>query len=306
MAKCPSCGEENPSPGRFCGNCGQPLALKCAACGQTVPAGNKFCPACGARVASTAVSTASAPAPGATVTPLPTPPPAYGPPPQSSASPSVSVAPSWPASPPPAQPSYGPPPAGPAYAPSATYGPVAPPPAASYGNVSMAPAMGASNSQWTPSAAPGGMAQPWPGAQPMLSYKGLGPRFVALLLDGIIVGLPSYLIMGVLFKNQMARAIAYGDTSAMMGPYALMMVISLAYSILLEASGGTLGKRILGIKIVDAQGNPPGIGKSVVRNLLRIVDALPFAYLIGIIAVASSQTKQRVGDKAAGTFVVAK
>ena len=60
------------------------------------------------------------------------------------------------------------------------------------------------------------------------------------------------------------------------------------------------------MKIVDAQGNKPGLTKSLVRNLLRIVDALPGIYLVGIIAVASSSTKQRVGDKVAGTFVVAK
>lgn len=137
------------------------------------------------------------------------------------------------------------------------------------------------------------------------AYKGVGPRFVAALLDGIIVGIPSYLLMSVLFRDQMMR-MAYGSRSAMAGPYLFMVIISLVYSVLLEAGGGTLGKRIMGMRIVDAQGNKPGLGKALVRNLLRIIDMIPGFYLVGIIAVASSTTKQRVGDKAAGTFVVSK
>ena len=82
------------------------------------------------------------------------------------------------------------------------------------------------------------MAAPWPSAPTLLSYKGLGPRFIALLLDGIIMGIPTYLLMGLLFKDQM-MGMAYGNTGAMAGPYSFMMLLSLAYSILLEASGGT-------------------------------------------------------------------
>lgn len=161
--------------------------------------------------------------------------------------------------------------------------------------------MGASTVGWVGS--PSAAIPPY--AQPLPVYKGVWPRFFAMLLDGIILGVPLSILMMVVFRNQM-EAMAYGDTGAMMGPYMLMMLLSLAYSILLEANGGTLGKRILGMKIVDGQGNKPGLGKSIVRNLLRIVDSLPGFYLVGVIAVASSPTKQRIGDKVAGTFVVAK
>jgi uncharacterized RDD family membrane protein YckC len=46
------------------------------------------------------------------------------------------------------------------------------------------------------------------------------------------------------------------------------------------------------------------VRQAVVRNLLRVVDGLPFLYLVGIITIAASKRDQRVGDMAAGTIVV--
>lgn len=39
-------------------------------------------------------------------------------------------------------------------------------------------------------------------------------------------------------------------------------------------------------------------------NILRVVDWLPFRYLLGIIVVAASKPDQRLGDMAAGTVVI--
>ena len=45
--RCPSCGEENESGRKFCGECGSPLAQACSECGSSNPAGTKFCGECG-------------------------------------------------------------------------------------------------------------------------------------------------------------------------------------------------------------------------------------------------------------------
>lgn len=123
-----------------------------------------------------------------------------------------------------------------------------------------------------------------------------------MLIDSLILsvvgGILGYLIGGA--------ALSTGDVEALMPVYLVISVLGLAYQLGFEASGGTPGKKILGMKIVDENGNPPGFGKALIRNLLRIVDALPFAYLLGIILMASSDQKQRLGDRAAGTYVVAK
>ena len=46
---CPSCGKKTPK-GKFCMECGSPLAKKCPNCGSDIPAGGKFCLECGTKV----------------------------------------------------------------------------------------------------------------------------------------------------------------------------------------------------------------------------------------------------------------
>jgi len=65
---CPSCGAENPSTNKFCGECGAALALVCGGCGTRNPPTNRFCGACGARLTDgagtqVAAPTASSPSP---------------------------------------------------------------------------------------------------------------------------------------------------------------------------------------------------------------------------------------------------
>ena len=67
----------------------------------------------------------------------------------------------------------------------------------------------------------------------------------------------------------------------------------------------TVGKMLLGIKVVrEDNGEIPGLG--AIRTVLRIVDVLPFAYLVGFIAVPISSKNQRLGDMAANILVVRK
>lgn len=69
-------------------------------------------------------------------------------------------------------------------------------------------------------------------------------------------------------------------------------------------SGRTIGKMMFGIRVVNSAGEPPGIGRSLLREGLWIVDTLPTLYLVGLITAASSKQNQRVGDMAASTLVV--
>jgi uncharacterized RDD family membrane protein YckC len=88
------------------------------------------------------------------------------------------------------------------------------------------------------------------------------------------------------------------------GPAIAYFVVVLAYYFVMEAATGkTLGKMVMGLRVVSTSG-PYTPMKAFIRNLLRIIDGLPFLYLLGIIVVASSKQKQRIGDMAAGTLVV--
>src|SRR5262245_24805392 len=83
-------------------------------------------------------------------------------------------------------------------------------------------------------------------------------------------------------------------------------VISIGYGILLEWiwRGQTIGKRLLRLRVMDAEGLRLQINQVVMRNLLRFVDMLPAFYLVGGIAALINRRGQRLGDLAANTLVV--
>lgn len=87
---------------------------------------------------------------------------------------------------------------------------------------------------------------------------------------------------------------------------AIFFAAGVAYGILLEWlwRGQTLGKRLLGIRVMDQQGLLLRFSQVAIRNLLRVIDALPAFYLVGGLALAASRRAQRLGDLAAGTIVI--
>ncbi len=127
--------------------------------------------------------------------------------------------------------------------------------------------------------------------QGQLQYVGVGRRFLALLIDAIVVGVVSSFLI-LLFRNAPAAS-AF-----------LSMIIVFSYFIVLEATqGATLGKMALGLRVVKTNGAAITWADSVVRNLLRIIDSL-FGYLVGAILIWTSPLKQRLGDRVAKTVVV--
>jgi uncharacterized RDD family membrane protein YckC len=79
-----------------------------------------------------------------------------------------------------------------------------------------------------------------------------------------------------------------------------------SYFVLLEWiwNGQTIGKRVFGLRVIADDGAPAGFTAVLVRNLVRVVDFLPGFYGVGLLAIVVSSRSQRLGDLAAGTFVV--
>jgi uncharacterized RDD family membrane protein YckC len=127
---------------------------------------------------------------------------------------------------------------------------------------------------------------------------GVFRRAVAVLIDGIILFIVYY-----------AVALATGGTNAasfsMTGLAALTTyAVGFAYFIVMEATrGATIGKLVMGLKVVKQDGSAMDWGASIIRNLLRIIDGFCF-YLVGAILVWATKSKQRLGDIAAHTLVV--
>ena len=86
----------------------------------------------------------------------------------------------------------------------------------------------------------------------------------------------------------------------------LYFAVSLLYGILAEWfwRGQTVGKRLLGLRVVEASGLRLRPSQIVVRNLLRFADLLPGLYLAGGVCCVLSSRRQRLGDIAAGTIVI--
>lgn len=68
--------------------------------------------------------------------------------------------------------------------------------------------------------------------------------------------------------------------------------------------GQSLGKRALGLRVVNMDGKPVTWLPSVTRNLLRVVDALPGVYGVGLASCMIDPCARRLGDVVAGTLVV--
>jgi uncharacterized RDD family membrane protein YckC len=92
-----------------------------------------------------------------------------------------------------------------------------------------------------------------------------------------------------------------------LGCFLLALVLVVGYFTLAEGlTGRTLGKLLTGTVVIDANGGHPGVRRAFTRTLLRLIETNPLL-LGGVpagLAVALSQNKQRLGDLAAGTFVV--
>ena len=132
-----------------------------------------------------------------------------------------------------------------------------------------------------------------------MEYVGVGLRAVATIIDTFLLIVIGYLIALVTDSTTAAGFQLEGV------PMLLWLVIGVGYYIVLEAqSGATLGKRVVGLRVVKLEGGGPiDWQASLSRNLLRLIDGF-FFYLVGAIIVWSSDKKQRLGDKVAGTVVI--
>lgn len=126
-------------------------------------------------------------------------------------------------------------------------------------------------------------------------------RLYAMLLDiAIVLGTVNGL--GLLVYWLFAKEPGFGVMVITLAEFA----IGFAYGALLEGfwNGQTIGKRLLHLRVIDQAGLPLGIEQAWIRNLMRVFDALPLAYLVGGISALSSPVMQRFGDQVAGTLVV--
>ncbi|UJF32575.1 RDD family protein [Paenibacillus hexagrammi] len=138
---------------------------------------------------------------------------------------------------------------------------------------------------------------------------GLGSRALAHLVDGFILTVVNFLL--VLFTVGVGRLLQ-GSWSFDMGDYVLALIIifflllNLGYLIGTEAfmGGQTPGKRIIGVRVLQNNGQSATVLSIVIRNLFRLLDMLPSGYFLGAVTILLSSRDKRIGDMVAGTMVV--
>ena len=123
------------------------------------------------------------------------------------------------------------------------------------------------------------------------------PRFLAFSIDFVIRAL-------FLFIFAIA-SIPFGKLGFAFW-FIFWFLIEWFYPVLFEVfrRGQTPGKKMLGISVVQDDLTPVTFGTSLLRNLLRTADFLPFFYLFGLVTMVSNRRFQRLGDLAAGTLVI--
>jgi len=132
---------------------------------------------------------------------------------------------------------------------------------------------------------------------------GLGTRAIAQLLDLLIV-------FGILVALSLAAggAAAFTD-NALVADLILIIggfITVFGYFWASEAmwSGQTLGKKAFRLRAVGDRGEPLTFLQAGIRNIVRIVDFLPYGYGVGVVVLFINGKGKRLGDLAAGTIVV--
>lgn len=133
----------------------------------------------------------------------------------------------------------------------------------------------------------------------VLRPAGLIPRALAFSLDFVIrvtwasISIPFILWI---FGQKLGFGLIILNGFFIMWLYAVLFEV--------KCQGRTLGKMIMGLRVIHDDGTPIGFTASMLRNLLRVVDGLPLLYPLGSFVVCLHPESKRIGDIVAGTLVV--
>src|SRR5207245_516828 len=136
---------------------------------------------------------------------------------------------------------------------------------------------------------------------------GLGTRVAALAIDTVLVAVAEALLtlfLIMLFGSESLDSMESWTAALLVFVYSFGTI---TYFTLCEGlgDGRTIGKRVLGIRVVLDTGRPITLGAALVRNILRLVDlTFPLGPLPGLLLVFFQKSNKRLGDIVAGTIVV--
>ena len=121
-------------------------------------------------------------------------------------------------------------------------------------------------------------------------YGGFWIRFVAAIIDGILLAIVQFII-GLVIDDQTTTTL-------------INIVLGWLYFAGMESSANqaTLGKRVMGLQVTDLEGDRIGFGKATGRYFAKIISAL--ILFIGYFMIGFTEKKQGLHDMIAGTLVI--
>jgi uncharacterized RDD family membrane protein YckC len=139
-------------------------------------------------------------------------------------------------------------------------------------------------------------------AAALVDYTLIGTVMLAMVAVLIAAGALSIKLKDLFDPEKLAEANGF----VLAAIIAAASTLHTAYFVATEwmLSGQSLGKRLLGLRVVRDGGYALSFTASLIRNIARVVDILPSAYLIGLMSIAFSKDRKRLGDFIAGTIVV--
>jgi uncharacterized RDD family membrane protein YckC len=125
---------------------------------------------------------------------------------------------------------------------------------------------------------------------------GFAVRATAFLIDAAI-----RIVLLMICSTALAAGGKFGGGVLLI----FLFVLNWLYSVIFEltAAAATPGKRIMGLVVLMANGLPITPAGCLIRNLMRVVDALPLCYAFGIVCILLRNDSRRIGDLAGGTVV---
>src|SRR5438067_809637 len=134
-------------------------------------------------------------------------------------------------------------------------------------------------------------------------YPLAGPfrRSISYVIDAAV------LLVLILMGWMLSTLVTLGSQAGSGPAQAIAFALIWGYGAFTEGmfNGQTLGKRVVGIRVMTTQGVPITGAQAAIRNLIGAVDGpMPFLYLPGLASMLLTSRFQRLGDLAAGTMVV--
>jgi uncharacterized RDD family membrane protein YckC len=154
-------------------------------------------------------------------------------------------------------------------------------------------------------------------AVPTARYAGFWLRFLAHLIDHVILGIVAAPLFFILVLPVILRVANDAERNQEPSPEMIIAILSSVfiyvvlafvgqwlYEALLTSSSwqGTVGKRVLQLKVTDELGNRIGFGRATGRFFAKILSSMFF--YVGFIMVGLTDRKRGLHDMLAGTLVM--